>query len=223
MTISEIYEAFDKIGCLSFSTWDGKKVVSRIAHFFAYDDGGVYFSTMNTKPFYKQLKTNGILSVCGQYPKTQVDYDENNLPFFAPGYTARMSGEVRELTLDEVLAKGKENKHFNVAGHDMKKYPATKIFVMHKASGDIFDFDFAKKNRDHKLERVAFAFGGAQVEQPGVRIEEEKCISCGACFDVCSFNAIKEDMPYSVLANRCDECGNCIEVCPVNAIRLRAE
>jgi len=33
--IKEMYEHFDKIGCLTFTTWTGSEVISRIAHFFA--------------------------------------------------------------------------------------------------------------------------------------------------------------------------------------------
>jgi uncharacterized pyridoxamine 5'-phosphate oxidase family protein len=55
MEMNEIYGHFDKIGCLSFSTWNGGEIISRIAHFFAYDDDGIYFRTMNTKPMAKFL------------------------------------------------------------------------------------------------------------------------------------------------------------------------
>ena len=71
MNIKEIYECFDKIGCLTFSTWTGSEIESRIAHFFAYDDDGIYFRTMNVKPFYEQLVTYKTLSVCGMYPQTK--------------------------------------------------------------------------------------------------------------------------------------------------------
>lgn len=72
MQIKEIYEYFDKIGCLSFSTWSGYDVVSRIAHFFAFDDDGIYLRTMTVKPFYEQLTKYKSLSVCGMYPDTAV-------------------------------------------------------------------------------------------------------------------------------------------------------
>ena len=38
MTIKEIYEKFDQIGCTTFSTIHNGVVESRIAHFFAYDE-----------------------------------------------------------------------------------------------------------------------------------------------------------------------------------------
>ncbi|MFI3171903.1 MAG: hypothetical protein R3Y40_05020 [Eubacteriales bacterium] len=59
MTIQEIYEKFDKIGCLSFTTVDEKGIPeSRIAHLRAYDEEGIYFMTMFTKDFYAHMKQN---------------------------------------------------------------------------------------------------------------------------------------------------------------------
>ena len=40
MTLQEIYECFDRVGCVVFSTRDGDGIESRIAHFFAWDDEG---------------------------------------------------------------------------------------------------------------------------------------------------------------------------------------
>lgn len=47
LSIKDVYEKFDEIGCCSFATLDGNGGVdSRIAHFFAYDDEGLYLRTM---------------------------------------------------------------------------------------------------------------------------------------------------------------------------------
>lgn len=217
MIIKDIFKNFDNIGCLTFSTINGENIESRIAHFFAYDDDGLYFRTMNSKPFYKQLKDYGKVSVCGMYPKTYVEHDENNLPHFSPGYTMRISGDVRELSLEEVEKKAKYDKNFNVAVFDIKKYPATKIFVLYKAKGEYYDYDFSKENRDHKLERERFNYGGAEIEKSGLKITN-KCIGCGKCKSVCTFDAIKKGNPYEIIGERCDECGNCFMNCPVKAI-----
>ena len=107
MTIKEIYENFDQIGCVTFSTLaENGYVESRIAHFFAYDEEGLYFRTMDVKPFYRELKQTGKVSVCGMYPSSQVSHDENNLPSFVPGYTMRITGDMRELTMDKVEEAG---------------------------------------------------------------------------------------------------------------------
>ncbi len=222
MTIQEIYEKLDAIGCLSFSTLENGHIESRIAHFFAHDEEGLYLRTMNCKPFYRQMEKAGHLSVCGMYPQSYVAHDDNNLPFFKPGYTIRLSGEVRELSIPDMKEKAKTNRDFNVAAHDLEKYPATRFFVLHKASGEHYDYDFAMKHRDHKLLRTAFAFGGAQLAPAGFRIQDT-CIACGACFEACSFKAIVQGEPHHILKERCDECGNCLSVCPVDAIVLRGE
>lgn len=218
MTLQEIYDGFDRIGCASFSTRTEDGVESRIAHFFAWDDEGLYLRTMCTKPFYRQLKQYGTLSVCGMYPDTRVTHDENNLPGFQPGYTIRIAGDVRELSPEEVARKAERDRNFNVAVHDIKKYPATRVFVLHKAQGELYDYDFARQHRDHKLERRRFAYGGASHAEAGLSITDA-CVECGSCLAACTFNAIEEGSPYRINGARCDECGNCWNGCPADAIR----
>ncbi len=222
MTIKEIYEKFDEIGSLTFSTLSEDGIESRIAHFFAFDDDGIYFRTMDSKPFFYQLIKHKTLSVCGIYPKSQISHDENNLPIFVPGYTVRISGKTRMLTAEEIERKAAADENFNVAVHDIKKYPATRIFVLYKAHGEYYDYDFACKGRDHKLLRTAFAFGGDTPDYAGLCIDDS-CIGCGSCFDVCTFKAIEAGSPYSINGERCDECGSCRLVCPAEAIGLRHE
>ena len=50
-------------------------------------------------------------------------------------------------------------------------------------------------------------------------VDEEKCISCGLCADVCPKNAIRAGAVYTI-EEGCDECGDCIDVCPTGAIEL---
>lgn len=218
MTIKEIYENFDQIGCVTFSTLaENGYVESRIAHFFAFDKDGLYFRTMDVKPFYRELKQTGKVSVCGMYPSSRVSHDENNLPSFVPGYTMRITGDMRELTMDEVEEKAKGSRDFNVAVYDIQKYPRTRIFVLYRAWGERYDFDYAKEKRDHKLERKRFTYGGMPCINPGLTITDA-CTSCGKCAEICSFNAVEKGDPYKINGNRCDECGNCYHNCPVNAI-----
>ncbi len=51
-------------------------------------------------------------------------------------------------------------------------------------------------------------------------IHEERCIKCGACENVCRFDAIKE---YKVVDLKCEGCGACTVVCPNKAITLKDE
>ena len=53
-------------------------------------------------------------------------------------------------------------------------------------------------------------------------IHQDKCISCGKCFDVCRFDAISvTDRKYEVIPLNCEGCGYCQKVCPVDAIEMK--
>ncbi len=218
MNIKEIYEKFNQIGCLTFTTINKDGIPeSRIAHLRAYDDDGIYFMTMFTKDFYVHIKENGWLSICGLNAKTQVEHDESGLPIFEGGYAMRMTGRVKEVSIGEIAEKN--NEIFEVCIKDQEKYKAMVVFCITSGYGDVFDYDFEKVNRENKLQREYFSFGGAKKKYKGLEIDVDKCISCGACKEKCSFLAVKEDSDiYSIDKYRCDECGDCYINCPVEAI-----
>ncbi len=218
MTIQEIYNAFDKIGCLTFTTVDENGCPeSRIAHLRGYDDDGMYFMTMHTKPFYNHLKINGNLAICGLSASSEVEHGDDGMPVFMPGYSIRLSGKAYEVSIDEI--KAKNNPIFDVCIKDQEKYPAMVVFCIKSARGDIFDYDFELVSRENKLNRVYFAYNGASIQKRGLILDENKCISCGMCKKKCSFKAIDQDGKiYSINSTRCDECGDCMIVCPVKAI-----
>ncbi len=220
MTIAEIYAYADKIGVLTFSTIYNNEVHSRIAHFNGYDEEGIYFRTMGNKPYGRQLKETLKVTVCGNYGGRILNHDEvGAIPDFEPGYSFRLIGELRYISPEEITEKATINKHLEVASRDIDMYPAMANgnFIIHRAKGEIFDYDFSKKTRENKVLRTRFAFGGAVANPAGPRITE-KCISCGICKKVCSFKAINEGRPYSVNPAHCDDCGSCILACPKNAI-----
>ncbi len=218
LSIKEAYELFEEIGCCSFATLDGDGGVdSRIAHFFAYDDEGLYLRTMSGKPFYRQLVEGGKLSVCGEHTAARATWDGNRMPNFQPGYMLRVSGSVRVLSSDEMIAHAATDPNFAVAVYDINKYPETVVLVLDRAWGELYDYDFNMVNRNHKILRERFAWGGAEAVEPGFRITDE-CIECGACTSACTHKAIVAGSPYRILGERCDECGNCHSACPSGAV-----
>jgi hypothetical protein len=51
MQLRKIFECIEKIGFLTFSTLEDGCVHSRIAHFYACDEEGLYLRTMLLNPF----------------------------------------------------------------------------------------------------------------------------------------------------------------------------
>ena len=50
-------------------------------------------------------------------------------------------------------------------------------------------------------------------------INQDECISCGKCFDVCRFDAISvHNDQYTISPLDCEGCGYCARVCPTKAI-----
>jgi len=55
-------------------------------------------------------------------------------------------------------------------------------------------------------------------------IDQESCVSCNRCFEVCRFDAIKVDNgKYTVDDISCEGCGYCPRVCPVDAIKMEEQ
>ncbi len=217
MNIDEIFNAFEEVGCCSFTTLDHGYPVSRIAHFLAYDEDGLYFSTMNTKPFYKQLIANqGKIAVCGMNASSQVEHiDEENVACEA-GFFIRITGDAEEVSTATLMEKNNPIFRFFLA--DQKRYPATVAFRITDFTGEIYDYDFEKEHRSHKLERNRFTFGAAPLVPSGFDIQDH-CINCGKCIENCSFLALEKGKNKPIQRrNRCDECGDCVVACPVDAI-----
>ena len=221
MEIKEIYEKLEAVGVLTASTISGNEVHSRIMHLNGYDDEGIYIRTMGSKPYGRQLKEGGKITLCGIDDTRVMGHNEEGVPEFPPGYFIRLIGEVKFLDEDSLREKAKTNEALKLAVYDIEHYPAMRDgnFVINKAKGEIYDHDFSCKNRDHKLLRKRFSFGGMKYNKVGPTITD-KCIECGACLKNCTFKAIEEGSPYRIIPERCDDCGTCIVSCPAEAIEL---
>lgn len=224
MNIFEINEKFEKVGCLTFATIDNGYPETRIAHFVACDEEGLYFMTMKVKPFYRQVKESGKVSACGMSASTNVAEDENGMPVFEPGYTIRVTGDVKEVSFDELKKKAEKNDDFISCVKDIERYNNMTTFCLYRGKGEIFDYDFEMQSRENKIYREKFSFGGFETKFRGMKINSN-CIGCGKCQRSCTFKAInkKEDGTYEINSNRCDVCGSCQMVCPSKAIEVYNE
>lgn len=221
MNLNEIHKSIEKIGSFSITTLDGNTMHSRIISVCGGDEDGIYFLTMDVKPFYRQLIANPQVALCGIYPSSRKSgKNEVGQPYFAPGFTLRITGEAREVPQKEIEEKARTGSEVHqYAQEDASRYPSMKLFCIYKSKGEIFDFDFEMEHRDHKLFRTRFSFGDETYNEPGAVITD-KCNACGECEEVCTFKAIEPGEPYRIIGSRCDECGSCFQVCPQDAIEL---
>ena len=53
-------------------------------------------------------------------------------------------------------------------------------------------------------------------------VDKKKCISCGACVEICPVGAISfdSDGKANIDQNKCIKCGSCEATCPVSAIKI---
>ena len=55
-------------------------------------------------------------------------------------------------------------------------------------------------------------------------INQNKCVGCGVCIDVCPVKAISIKNGKAVIdQNKCIHCGKCLTICPQGAIRPNSE
>ena len=50
---------------------------------------------------------------------------------------------------------------------------------------------------------------------PKLIIDEETCTGCGACLDVCPYDALSLEDNVAVVNEKCTFCGACLDDCPV--------
>jgi len=55
-------------------------------------------------------------------------------------------------------------------------------------------------------------------------VEQNKCVGCGACINICPAGAISLKNGKAVIdQDKCTHCGKCFDVCPQEAIRPNFE
>lgn len=61
-------------------------------------------------------------------------------------------------------------------------------------------------------------WGGSLAE-----IDPQRCQACGACAEVCRYDAVIPGITYAIAPTACDGCAACVYVCPEHAIRMEPQ
>lgn len=54
-----------------------------------------------------------------------------------------------------------------------------------------------------------------------VKVDKNKCISCGGCVSVCPVTALEMKDRYPVCSDKCTNCRICVKFCPVGALEIK--
>ena len=72
------------------------------------------------------------------FPKTSVSHNEQGMPYFAPGYTIRATGDIKEISFETLKEKAAVNEMFMLGVKDIEKYPAMTTFCLYSAWGEVY-------------------------------------------------------------------------------------
>jgi uncharacterized pyridoxamine 5'-phosphate oxidase family protein len=185
-----------EVKSVTFATVKRGLPAARIIDVMLVKPDGLYFLTARGKSFFRQLKADPKIAICGMDKKY---------------VSVRVVGDIKfcnsRSIIDEIFTH-------NPMMNDL--YPGDKRDILEgfrlcRGKGEIFDLSVEPPKRKR------FAFGGETVNPAGYRINS-RCTACGLCLDACPVDVISEGDVYQIDSGHCLECGRCAEVCPEDVI-----
>lgn len=168
------------------------------------DESSLYFLTAKGKSFYNRLKRQAYIALTGIK-------GENTMTSAA----VSLRGRVRELDTQYTRILFDKNPYMYEIYPTEESRSAIRVFQLYNGSGEWFDL--SKK----PIERANFSFGDAEKIQDGYFVTD-KCIGCKLCYSKCPQKCIDISVkPVVINQEHCLRCGNCFEICPARAVVKR--
>ena len=172
---------------------------TRIIDMMYYDEEGVYFLTAKGKGFFEQLMEQKYIAVSATKDKKAVS----------------LRGKVKNI--------GKKNLDIMFEKNPYMKeiYPgdtgeALDVFCLYEAQGEFFDISVPSN-----IIRKSIVIGDVEKVQTGYYVGKA-CIGCKLCYSVCPQKCIDiAQKPVVIEQNHCLHCGRCAQICPVQTIEKR--
>lgn len=206
MTIREYFSFIvDEIHSTVIATVDDNGLpVTCAIDIMDFDENGLYFLTAKGKGFYDRLKKQGFIALTGMRGKDTLSC-----------VAVSVRGKVREVGTTLLPTLFQKNPYMNEIYPSVESMSALTVFQLYEGSGEWFDL--SKK----PIERAGFTFGGGKANQERYFVTD-KCIGCKLCYSRYPQKCIDiEKKPVVIQQEHCLHCGNCYEICPVHAIEKR--
>ena len=204
-TIEYLKYIVEEIHSTVFATVDqeGRPVTCAI-DLMDYDENGLYFLTAKGKNFYDRLKRNESIAFTAMKGNDTLSC-----------VAVSVQGRAKEIGPEMLPGLFAKNSYMEKIYPDEASRSGLTVFKICEGTGEWFDLS------KHPIERAAFSFGGAQEKASGYFVTG-KCIGCKLCYSKCPQECIDiTKKPVVIEQEHCLHCGNCFEICPTRAVERR--
>lgn len=170
------------------------KPSNRIIDMMYLEDNCLFFLTARGKSLYKELQMN---------PYVSITTCKNNKAYSLNGNVKMVDKKYLDILFN-----------YNKFMKDL--YPGDtkntlEVFKIYSWNGEFFDLN------EKPIYRQSFSYNTEENEKGLYKINKNKCISCGKCFNVCPQKCI-DIINKDIHENNCLRCGACMEKCQFDAI-----
>ena len=195
----------EKIHSTIFATVDSRgRPVTCAIDLMDCDENSLYFLTARGKHFYDRLIANEHIAFTAMQGKDTLS-----------SVAVSVQGKAREIGPDRLPYLFRKNSYMEKIYPDARSRSALTVFQIYERTGEWFDLS------RRPIERAGFSFGDAQATASGYFVTD-KCIGCKLCYSRCPQKCIDiSRRPVVIQQEHCLHCGNCLEICPAEAIERR--